>query len=68
MKKDEITKYNQMDAKSLVMDKAKKQEELVRQKAELAQSGKKSSIQTKKLKREIARIETSLSEKLSEKI
>jgi len=68
MKKNEITKYNQMDAKSLVMDKAKKQEELVRQKAELAQSGKKSSIQTKKLKREIARIETSLSEKLSEKI
>lgn len=68
MKNTQINDFRQMDAKALVAEKVKKQEQIVNEKAALVQSGRKNSIQTRNLKKEVAKIETVLNEKLLETI
>lgn len=64
MAKTKIQDIKGMDIKSLISQKTKKEAELVLEKAALAQAGRKNSNKTKILRKEIARIETVIQEKL----
>jgi len=64
MAKSGIKDIKAQDIKALIDEKNKKQVDLVVEKANLAQSGKKNSNQTAKLKKEIARLETIITEKI----
>jgi ribosomal protein L29 len=64
MAKSKIEDIKTQDVKALIGLKAKKQAEIVAEKSALAQAGKKNSNKTKILRKEIARIETVIQEKL----
>jgi ribosomal protein L29 len=64
MAKSKIQDIKELDIKTLISQKSKKQVELVSEKASLAQAGRKNSNKTKILRKEIARIDTVIQEKL----
>lgn len=68
MKNSRIKEFREMDDKALLAEKAKKQDQIVNEKAALVQSGKKNSNQIRDSRKEIAMIETVLNERLLERV
>lgn len=64
MTESKITSLRKMDTKSLVNEKTKLLSDLYLAKASLANTGRKSSKDTRELKKQIARIETVISEQI----
>lgn len=58
--------FKEMEIKNLLEEKNKRVISIVQEKASLSQTGKKNSNLTRKLRKEIARIETTISEKINQ--
>ncbi len=60
----QIAQFKQFDEKTLLSEIAKRKQQLVEERAKLANQGRKNSNQTAKVKKEVARLETILNEKI----
>lgn len=64
--KNSIKEFRSLEAKALIDGANKRRAQIIDETAKLANQGKKNSLVTKNLKKEIAQIETIISEKIIE--
>jgi ribosomal protein L29 len=64
--KNSIKEFRDMEAKVLLEQAHKKRVQIIDEVSKLANQGKKNSLATKKLRKEIAQIETVINEKIIE--